>query len=158
MTTRRGKPCSSIPLKGTHDTLLWKEKSSFPSQLPRLSNLVFSRKMRWCGWKGGFKRKGWNIFQCPIPFFAPKCAHTLIFLIEETPYFRRVCSLSICTSTDSSQNPFISRVRGIISRGIFQLQHTRLWRLMVYSRDTTSEIAERVFLPVFAEDISGRCQ
>lgn len=45
-----------------------------------------------------------------FPFFAPMCAHTLIFLIEETPYFRRVCSLSVCASTDSSQNRF-SRVR-----------------------------------------------
>lgn len=61
---------------------------------------------------GCFEGKGESIFQLSrVPFFAPKCAHTLIFLIEETPYFRRVCSLSICTSTDSSQNRF-SRVRG----------------------------------------------
>lgn len=41
--------------------------------------------------------------------------------------------------------------------GVFQMQHTLLCRLMVYSRDTTSAMAERVFLPVLTLDISGGC-
>lgn len=40
---------------------------------------------------------------------------------------------------------------GILGGGF---QHTRLWRLMVYSRDTTSAMAERL-LPVLTLDISA---
>ena len=84
-----------------------------PLPIVRLSILSFFFEAECGGVVGGcFEGKGESIFQLSeVPFFAPMCAHTLIFLIEETPYFRRVCSLSVCTSTDSSQNRF-SRVRG----------------------------------------------
>ena len=45
----------------------------------------------------------------------------------------------------------ISAVYSFLS---YHFQRTLLCRLMVYSRDTTSAMAERVFLPVWTLDIS----
>ena len=90
-----------------------KGQVKIPLPIVRLSILSFFSRQNAVVWLEGVSKERARAYFSflKFPFFAPMCAHTLIFLIEETPYFRRVCSLSVCTSTDSSQNRFL-RVRG----------------------------------------------
>ena len=86
--------------------------------------------------------------------FHPRRTHTPthtthILFRNKIPFFRKSFLFSV-----HYMPPELNRIRLVAGRlGKGCVQHTRLCRLMVYSRDTTSAIAERL-LPVLTLDIS----
>lgn len=89
-----------------------------------------------------------DIFQ---PCSTPTHSHTQMPGRRQSIFQERVFSVH-CTSTDSRIES--SQVRELDRD---RVQHTLLCRLIVYSRDTTSAMAERPFFPALTLDISGGC-